>query len=167
MVVFPEPFGPRRPMTSPAPTSSDTPSTASLGPYHFVSLSATMMGLMMSDPAQERRDGRAAPALALRGSGGTLLLPELRGVLHRLPRVGIVRGEKAGVLPRLHLADEIVRAQDPLGAVGERHVRQEVLLHILLVVDVVAREDHRAGLRQPDDQHLASRRVPHPALHDD
>src|SRR2546428_6706310 len=71
MVVFPEPLGPRRPMTSPAPTSSDTPSTASLGPYHFVSLSATMMGLMMNDPARERRDGRAAPALALLGGGGT------------------------------------------------------------------------------------------------
>src|SRR2546425_12666351 len=61
MVDFPEPLGPRRPMTSPPPTSSDTPSTASLGPNHFVSLSATMTDLMTDDPAPERRGGAATP----------------------------------------------------------------------------------------------------------
>src|SRR3989442_10973829 len=101
MVVFPEPFGPRRPMTSPAPTSSDTPSTASLGPYHFVSLSATMMGLMMSDPAQERRDGRAAPALALRGSGGAFCLPPPPGGGYCPPRAADRRGGKKSGPSRL------------------------------------------------------------------
>ena len=37
IVVFPEPLGPRSPMTSPASTSRETPSTASRGPYHLVS----------------------------------------------------------------------------------------------------------------------------------
>src|SRR5712691_1948462 len=167
MVVFPEPLGPRRPMTSPPPTSSDTPSTASLGPNHFVSLSATMRELMTNDPARERRGGVTAPALALLGGRETPLLPVLRRVLHRLPRVRVVRGKVVGVLPGLHLADEVVRAQDPLGAVGERNVRQEVFLHVFLVIDVVARENDGPTLREPNDQHLASRGVPHPALHDD
>src|SRR5207244_11806099 len=81
MVVFPEPLGPRRPMPSPPPTSSDTPSTASLGPNHFVSLSATMRELMTNDPARERRGGHAAPALALLGGREPPLLPVLRRVL--------------------------------------------------------------------------------------
>ena len=46
MVVFPDPFGPSSPMTSPASTSRDTWSTASLGPYHLVSCSTTMTGGM-------------------------------------------------------------------------------------------------------------------------
>src|SRR5207245_9212396 len=163
-VGFPEPLGPWRPLASPPPTSSDTPSTASLGPNHFVSLSATMRELMTNDPARERRGGVTAPALALLGGRETPLLPVLRRVLHRLPRIGVVRGEVVGVLPGLHLADEVVRAQDPLGTVGERHVRQEVFLHVFLVIDVIARENDGPRLREPDDHHLASRGVPQSSL---
>src|SRR2546427_574966 len=136
-------------------------------PGNPFSRARTMRELMTNDPARERRGGHAAPALALLGGRETPLLPVLRRVLHRLPRVGVVRGEVVGVLPGLHLADEVVRAQDPLGTVGERHVRQEVFLHVFLVIDVVARENDGPRLREPNDQHLASRGVPHPALHDD
>src|SRR5438132_324738 len=157
----------RKPLESFPIGRRTTPPTASLGPNHFVSLSATMRELMTNDPARERRGGHAAPALALLGGRETPLLPVLRRVLHRLPRVGVVRGEVVGVFPGLHLADEVVRAQDPLGTVGKRHVRQEVFLHVFLVIDVVARENDGPRLREPNDQHLASRGVPHPALHDD
>ena len=63
IVVLPEPFGPSSPMTSPAPTSRDTRSTASRGPYHLVSWSATMTGGMAGgDHRAVGRPGRPTVA---------------------------------------------------------------------------------------------------------
>src|SRR5438094_9455517 len=84
MVVFPEPLGPRRPMTSPPPTPSDTPSTASLGPNHFVSLSATTMALMTNHPARDPRCGQPPQALQLLLGRETPLLPVLQRLHPRL-----------------------------------------------------------------------------------
>ena len=45
-VVLPEPFGPRKPTTSPGCTSKDTESTPSDRPYHFVSEHVRMAGAL-------------------------------------------------------------------------------------------------------------------------
>src|SRR5262245_28723471 len=44
VVVFPAPLGPRKPKTSPAPTSNDTPSNAIRSPKRFERDSATIAG---------------------------------------------------------------------------------------------------------------------------
>src|SRR5437867_6515094 len=43
VVVFPAPFGPRKPRTSPLRTSKLTSDTASVGPYRFVKPSTSIM----------------------------------------------------------------------------------------------------------------------------
>src|SRR3989441_12611222 len=43
VVVFPAPFGPRKPRTSPFRTSKLTSDTASVGPYRFVKPSTSIM----------------------------------------------------------------------------------------------------------------------------
>jgi len=65
MVVFPGTVRAKQPMTSPASTSSETWSTANLGPYHLVRCSATMTGGMPGGGAAPRTDlpsgGRGLP----------------------------------------------------------------------------------------------------------
>ena len=70
MLVFPEPFGPSSPMTSPVSTSRDTRSTARWGPYHFVSWSATMTeGMASSGHRAAGRWGRPTVACLLEVRG--------------------------------------------------------------------------------------------------
>src|SRR5436853_4611366 len=45
VVDLPAPFGPRKPNTSPVPTSNETPSTAVNVPKRLVSLSTTIAGV--------------------------------------------------------------------------------------------------------------------------
>ena len=76
-------------------------------------------------------------------------------------------GEELRSLPRLHLPDVLIGGKNPTRIIRERHVGQEVLGHVLREVHAVAGEDHGARFGKTDDHHLASRRVAHPALHDD
>src|SRR5207249_7916951 len=65
VVVFPAPFGPRKPRTSPLRTSKLTSDTASVGPYRFVKPSTSIMsfypyaGLLLAR-GQPARDSFAA-----------------------------------------------------------------------------------------------------------
>src|SRR5215471_4718537 len=65
VVVFPAPSGPMRPNISPRWTESDTPLTAVIAPYRFMTPSSTMMS---SGKGELRFDGhpgleRAAPVV--------------------------------------------------------------------------------------------------------
>src|SRR5690606_12600882 len=55
VVVFPAPFGPSRPNTSPPETERSMPSTAARSPYLLVSLLASMRGVIssMTSPPSE------------------------------------------------------------------------------------------------------------------
>ena len=70
MVVLPDPLGPRRPMTSPAPTVKETPSTARRGPYHLVIWFATMTCVMTETPEAASPGGSTARARASLGIAG-------------------------------------------------------------------------------------------------
>src|SRR5512136_1226228 len=62
VVVFPAPFGPRKPNTSPSPTWKVTPSTARTWPNLFVSPSASIMvaprGIRSTPDAARPRSAR-------------------------------------------------------------------------------------------------------------
>jgi hypothetical protein len=47
VVVFPAPFGPRKPKTSPGSISNETPETIVLSPIDFESSRATRIGIGM------------------------------------------------------------------------------------------------------------------------
>src|SRR5258707_8407618 len=141
IVVLPEPFGPSSPMTSPAATSRDTRSTASRGPYHLESWSATMTGGMAgSDHRTAGRPGRptvrptwTAWSCDLLEDLGSVRGPRLAG--GAVPGGG---GHEAPVLPSLEPPDVLARAPAAGRAVGERDIGQQVLCPALGGVDLVA-----------------------------
>src|SRR5207302_444550 len=75
IVVLPEPFGPSRPMISPAPTVKETWSTARRGPYHLVNCSATMTALIRQ---------------SCRGAAGTANAPAATGYIGSLRSVRLL-----------------------------------------------------------------------------
>src|SRR2546421_2865700 len=65
VVVLPAPLGPRMPKNSPDSTSKETPSTACVSPYHFLTSLTTMLGGMGSTLAARRPPRGVHPAIAV------------------------------------------------------------------------------------------------------
>src|SRR4051794_6776984 len=124
VVVFPAPFGPRKPKTSPRCSSKETLSTIVLSPMIFVRLVAVRVGLVSFIgaplpglvPAACRRDRRRDP---LRRR--ILLIPARRHRLLRFDRVAV-----AGRCLRTSPTD---RAHHPRRLTRARHRRRDRTRH--------------------------------------
>ena len=99
-VVFPAPFGPMSPVTTPASARSVTPTSAATPPKWTLTWSTSRAG------------GPPAAAGPLPGSGGTshLAVQEERSGFGRLVAEG-----------QVHPARQPLHAQDAVGVSGEQH----------------------------------------------
>jgi hypothetical protein len=69
VVDLPAPFGPRKPSTSPLPTSNETPSTARLGPKDLLRFS-TLITLTLQSRCTIQTGTRSPKFLAAGGGTG-------------------------------------------------------------------------------------------------
>src|SRR5258706_9023641 len=81
-VVFPDPFGPINPSTSPCRIDNETPATAVSRPYDFVSPPIdTMLDTMLDTIGTDIGSGKC--------TGGDYLLPDIVGAGSQTPPPGV------------------------------------------------------------------------------
>src|SRR5512136_2007238 len=90
VVVFPAPFGPRKPRISPFSTRNETPSTAVARPYLLVRLSTSIIRLLLPFSCPQVAPGPAAGGRRRLGASPHLDLDT--GGAHRACRERLPRG---------------------------------------------------------------------------
>src|SRR5437764_13195723 len=144
IVLFPEPFGPRSPTTSPAPTENETSRTASRGPYRFTRFSTRTMGELMVRAAHpvgsDRAHRHSVPPLP------AVLFVIFRRMLVRFEYVRIVGVDHVRTLTVLQSSDPGIGIEHANGIVDAAHAGQDVLFTIFLQVNGVAGPHDGSGL---------------------